>query len=692
MTSISSNHPTDCDTALCRVAFNLLQEAQMLIRIDIDSRRISTVNELVTRCSGRSRDVLVGEPIEALLQIGPQDIEQIAATVAGGTSCVRQLTLFAHDGSLRLLEARFAAFTDAAGKIEGLLIAARDRTKSGCELAELQHKYAAIDRAQAVIEFDLQGHVTHANENFLTLTGYTLDEIRGQHHRLFVDEVEARSPAYRAFWQTLGRGEFEGGEYKRIAKGRREVWLRATYNPIFDLNGKPVKVVTHALDVTESKLRNAEFEGKVRAVDRSQAVIEFDLKGHVLAANENFLAWMGYRAEEVVGKHHRMFCDTDFAQTDAYATFWEKLRHGDFQGGEYKRLGKDGREIWIQATYNPIMDLDGRVMKIVKFATDVTQAKLRNADFEGKVNAISRVQAVIEFDLEGHVLAANENFLRTMGFSRREVLGQHHSMFCDHDDIVSPDYRDFWLRLSKGEFISQRFNRVGKYGRRVSLQASYNPIFGLDGQPAKVVKYAYDITEQVALEQRVARKTHEMSESIVGLAAAIKDISLSTQSAAELAQETRHTAQTGFDALNKSIESIALIQKSSGEITAIVKVIGDIASQTNLLAFNAAIEAARAGEHGVGFSVVAGEVRKLAERAGDAAREINKLIDESSSRVNQGSTVSQQAREAFEHIVTSVGKTSASISRIAESTLTQQNVSQAVRTLIGELTHEPART
>ena len=550
----------------------------------------------------------------------------------------------------------------------------------------------AVDRSQAVIEFDLQGRVLAANDNFLKLSGYTLAEVVGRHHRDFVDPGFVASHAYSEFWHKLGRGEFEVGEYKRIGKDGREFWLNATYNPIFDSDGRPTKIVKFASDITAEKLSTAECVGKVQAIDRAQAVIEFDLKGHVIAANENFLATMGYRFDDIRGKHHRMFCDPVESRSDGYLRFWEKLGHGEFESGEYRRITKDGREVWLQATYNPIFDMDGRPIKIAKFATDVTLAKLRNAEFEGKLDAISRAQAVIEFDLDGHVLAANENFLRTMGYSLREVKGQHHSMFCEPDYIISPEYRDFWLRLSKGEFISQRFQRMGKYGRKVSLQASYNPILNLKGEPMKVVKYAYDVTEQVALERRVASKTREMSDSIIGLAAAIKDISQSTQSAADLAHETQDSARHGFEALNKSIESIALIQKSSGEITEIVKVIGDIASQTNLLAFNAAIEAARAGEHGVGFSVVAGEVRKLAERAGDAAREINKRIDESSSRVNQGSVVSQQAKEAFQHIVTSVGKTSDSIRRIAESTQTQQNVSLAVSTLIGELTNEPARS
>lgn len=562
---------------------------------------------------------------------------------------------------------------------------AMDVTESKMRNAEFEGKVRAAERAQAVIEFDMSGNVINANDNFEKLTGYTVAEVRGKHHRLFVMPGYANSEAYQEFWHKLGRGEFDSGEYKRVGKDGREIWIQATYNPIYDLNGKPFKVVKFATDITLDKLRNAEFKSKVQALERAQAVVEFDLKGNIIDANENFLNLMGYRLEEVRSKHHRIFCDSSYVQTEEYNSFWDKLSRGEFDAGEYKRVAKNGNEIWIQATYNPIMDMDGRPVKVVKFATDVTMSKLRNTEFQSKVNAMDRSQAVIEFDLEGNVVAANENFLRTMGYSLREVLGQHHSMFCQPDYITSLEYRDFWLKLAKGEFLSQRFQRIGKYGRDVWLQASYNPVLDLKGTPMKVVKYAADITEQVHMEQRVSTKTAAMSSSVQNLVDAINDISTSTSEATTLADETQTNATNGFEALQKSIESIAMIQRSSVEITEIVKVIGDIAGQTNLLAFNAAIEAARAGEHGVGFSVVAGEVRKLAERASTAAREINKLIDESSNRVNQGSVVSLQAKEAFEHIVRSANKTNDSIRRIASSAIVQQEVSGRVNVLINEL-------
>ncbi|TPG37488.1 PAS domain S-box protein, partial [Roseomonas nepalensis] len=193
--------------------------------------------------------------------------------------------------------------------------------------------------------------------------GYTADEVVGRHHSLFCDDDLARSAEYREFWARLGRGEFTGGEYLRLGKGGRKVWIQATYNPILDAEGKPFKVVKFATDVTAAKLANAEFEGKVAAIDRSQAVIEFDLAGNVLSANRNFLTAMGYTADEVVGRHHSLFCDDDLARSAEYREFWARLGRGEFTGGEYLRLGKGGRKVWIQATYNPILDAEGKPFK-----------------------------------------------------------------------------------------------------------------------------------------------------------------------------------------------------------------------------------------------------------------------------------------------------------------------------------------
>jgi methyl-accepting chemotaxis protein len=390
-----------------------------------------------------------------------------------------------------------------------------ERLKEQALLSDLKGQIDALNKAQAVIEFSLDGRILHANDNFLNTLGYTLAEIKGQHHSMFADPAYSASPEYRLFWDKLGRGEFDAGEYKRIGKGGKEIWIQASYNPIMDTDGKPFKVVKYATDITQSKLQAADFAGQLGAIGKAQAVIEFSLDGKILHANDNFLNTLGYTLAEIKGQHHSMFADPAYRASTEYRLFWEKLGRGEFDAGEYKRIGKGGREIWIQASYNPIMDMNGKPFKVVKYATDITQSKLQAADFAGQLSAISKAQAVIEFSLDGKILHANDNFLNTLGYTLAEIKGQHHSMFADPVYRASAEYRVFWDKLGRGEFDAGEYKRIGKGGKEIWIQASYNPIMDMNGQPFKVVKYATDVTAQVnannMLVQAVEQAQHVTS-------------------------------------------------------------------------------------------------------------------------------------------------------------------------------------
>ncbi len=248
-----------------------------------------------------------------------------------------------------------------------LFAASKDKNR-----VELEQKFIALDKSQAIIEFYPDGSIVTANHNFLGAMGYDLAEVQGRHHSMFVDTVVRNSVEYKQFWEDLRAGKFQAAQYKRFGKGGKEVWIEATYNPILDKEGKVYKIVKFATDITEVKLRNSEFEGKLSALNKSQAIIEFTLDGIILAANENFLDTMGYSLSEIKGGHHSMFVDPEYRNSQEYKMFWEGLRTGKFQAAQYKRFGKGGKEVWIEASYNPIFDMNGKPFKVVKFATNIT--------------------------------------------------------------------------------------------------------------------------------------------------------------------------------------------------------------------------------------------------------------------------------------------------------------------------------
>jgi methyl-accepting chemotaxis protein len=403
----------------------------------------------------------------------------------------------AKDGSDIWIQASYNAIMDENGVPFKVVKYATDITEQKKVRADYAGQIRAISASQAVIEFKMDGTIITANENFCGAMGYALEEIQGKHHSMFAEPELAASAEYKAFWEKLNRGEFDAGEFKRLGKGGKEIWIQASYNPILDLNGNPFKVVKYATDVTEEKLRNADFSGQIEAVGKSQAVIEFNMDGTIITANENFCGAMGYALEEIQGKHHSMFAEPELAASAEYKAFWEKLNRGEFESGEFKRVGKGGREIWIQASYNPILDLNGNPFKVVKYATDITEEKLRNADFSGQIEAVGKSQAVIEFNMDGTIITANENFCGAMGYALEEIQGKHHSMFADPELAASAEYKAFWEKLNRGEFDAGEFKRLGKGGKEIWIQASYNPILDMNGKPFKVVKFATDITAQV---------------------------------------------------------------------------------------------------------------------------------------------------------------------------------------------------
>lgn len=571
--------------------------------------------------------------------------------------------------------------------------------------AEMEHILSALDRSQAVIQFDISGKILTANTNFLEAMGYSLGEIQGKHHSMFTVPGFAETAEYKEFWNRLRQGTFQAAEYKRIGKGGKEIWIQASYNPIVNKNGTVTKVVKYATDITDQVIKNADFGGQIEAINKVQAVIEFKLDGTILNANENFLNTVGYNLSEIQGKHHSMFVTPEYGNSREYKQFWTDLAAGKFQAAQYKRIGKGGKEIWIQASYNPILDPDGKPIKVVKYATDITVQTIQNADFSGQLAAINKAQAVIEFDLTGKILNANENFTSTVGYSLDEIQGKHHSIFVEPEYARSAEYQQFWEKLGRGEFDAAEYRRVGKGGKEIWIQASYNPIIDPDGKPFKVVKYATDITVQVnarAEEQRVGGLVDENLDKILSAvgdaskqastaSSASNQTSMTVQSVASATEEFQSSAQeiarsmelsrsevsAAMDEAANADHSTKQLAEGAMAMNSIVEVINEIAAQINLLALNATIESARAGEAGKGFAVVASEVKSLANQVGKATTQI-------SDEINGMQAISNDVVERLSGIRSAVAAVETSVTSVAgaveEQSATTQEITSSMQT------------
>jgi methyl-accepting chemotaxis protein len=500
------------------------------------------------------------------------------------------------------------------------------------QLADLQGQLVAISKAQAVIEFQLDGTIITANDNFLNTVGYRLEEIKGQHHSMFVEPTYRAGDEYRRFWEKLGRGEYDANQYKRIAKGGREVWIQGSYNPIFDANGKPYKVVKYATDLTAQVLATAESKGQMEAINRAQAVIEFTLDGKILHANDNFLNTLGYRLDEVKGQHHSIFVDAVYRASDDYRRFWEKLARGEYDANQYKRIGKGGREVWIQASYNPIFDASGKPYKVVKYATDITaQVKLSREMEESVAQTQEIIKAAVDGDLGGRLdTKSKTGDLQKLGDAINSLL----------------------------ETVSDIVSNV----KHAAIE---------------VLRGAEEISQGNA---NLSQRTEEQSSSLEETASSMEEMTSTVKQNADnagqanqLATAARDQAEKGGAVVSNAVKAMGDINDASKKISDIISVIDEIAFQTNLLALNAAVEAARAGEQGRGFAVVATEVRSLAGRSATAAKEIKELIQDSVRKVEDGSLLVTQSGQTLEQIVLSVKKVSDIVAEIAAASREQSS-------------------
>lgn len=511
------------------------------------------------------------------------------------------------------------------------------RSKSGAaadraRLADLEAQIAALSRSQAVIEFRPDGTILTANDNFLAAMGYTMAEIQGRHHSMFVDPAHAATMEYREFWARLGRGEFFSGEFRRFAKGGREVWIQATYNPILDSDGKPYKVVKYANDITTAKqaflaasAKNTDCMNQLEAVSRAQAVIEFKPDGTIVSANDNFLSVMGYTAGEIVGRHHSMFVDPAEAATPGYRDFWTRLGRGDYQAGEFKRLAKGGREVWIRGGYFPIADSAGKVQKVVKFAVEITAEKAAQFEAARTKSMLDSAPINVMFaDREFKIRYANAATINTLRkiehllpIKADQLIGQSIDIFHKR-----PEHQRRMLS-DPGNLPHQTNIQLGPE----TLELNVSPVFDQNRNYLGAMVSWTIITERLAMEQKIKENTEQERLRAVELQQKVNTILTSVNSIAN-GDFTQEIPDLGDDVIG---QMAAALNKAIAEVRVALEGVREVSDQLA----DASAQLAAASE----------EISTGAQQQASSLEETASTLEEITATVKQNSDAAQQARQ-----------------------------------------------
>ncbi|EAY28759.1 PAS domain S-box protein [Microscilla marina] len=480
------------------------------------------------------------------------------------------------DGREIWLNASYTPVKDVKGRPYKVIELAIDITEQKQLSMDFKGELEAINKTNAVVEYDTEGYILNANNIFLQLMGYRLNEIKGKHHSVLVDTKDPATVQYMQDWKKLARGKSLTGEFQYINKSGEKVWVRSSYNPILDLNGQPYKIQNFAQDINDVKTYETELKenasilqkqkteleqnqlaltGQITAINTALATAEFDMEGNILEVNNIFLDALKYNVYELKEHKDILLLEEGAEDMATYKKFWSELRRGIPQIGEFKRVAKDGKAVWLNATFTPVKDITGVPYKVIQLATVITQQKVQNMDYEGQMSAINKSNLVIEFDMKGYILHANQRFLDLMQYKLIELVNKNHNIFVDDFTKTSDDYKTLWEKLFNGEYVSGRFRRVKKDGTEIWFSGTYNPIFDLNGEPYKIVKFAQDITEVKYFEVKARQNTRKLkkrTDELLKANKAIEEIRMRDQTKIEEKKEEIAKLKAKIEELSKN--------------------------------------------------------------------------------------------------------------------------------------------